>query len=288
MLDARFNVSNNVLDGVGVMCIYDTFANLKTAGNLLNSQSIVLLGIYKVDEADFKGQAILEMPTVIASEFAAVRALRLTHNANLALYVPGTTNGARDSFGGPALASMPYFNTPFYELPISTLKHEFTDEEQTELNTTGISLLDNNTANNRVIAGEVVTTYKTDFGGNPDHTYKYLNAVDTASNIREYFFNNLKAKYAQTRLTQGDLVPNRNMANAESIKAYLVGLYTDLSGENYVLTQAGEAARKFFIDNCTVEIDMEEGQVTIIMKTPIVVQLRSIIATMQIAFSTQG
>ena len=39
------------------------------------------------------------------------------------------------------------------------------------------------------------------------------------------------------------------MANQGSIEAYIDGLYSTLSGEDYVLTQAGEAALKYFKAN---------------------------------------
>lgn len=136
--------------------------------------------------------------------------------------------------------------------------------------------------------GDLVTSYKTDNAGNPDITFGYLNNVDVSSNVREYFFNNLKKEYAQCRLTEGDLLPNRAMANAKSIGAFLDKLYDELSGPDYLLVQRGEAARKFFKDNRSITLTMSEGKVTITMKVPIVTQLREIIATMQIAFSTNS
>lgn len=290
LLQARFNVTNKVIDGVGIICQTDTFANLKTLGNTYNLPTLAIIGIKKIADTLYKGAAIFELNTVIAAQVAAIRALRLTEDANLSQYVI-SNYGSRDSFGGTALASLPYFNTPFYDLPVANPVNQFTDGEggeEEELNEHGISILGNNIANNRVILGEMVTTYKTDAGGNPDDTFKYLNTVDTASNVREYFFNTCRARFAQSRLTEGDLVPNRNMANAGVIEAFLMSKYTDLSGEDYVLTQAGEAARDYFTRNCRITLDLEAGKATIAMKTPIVTQLRKIIAAMQIAFSTQG
>ena len=136
--------------------------------------------------------------------------------------------------------------------------------------------------------GEIVTTYKTDSAGNPDVSFTFANFVDTSSNAREYFANNLKSRFAQSRLTEGDVQRGRDMANAVVIGAFLDGLYQDLSGPDFVLVQAGEDALQFFKDNRTITLNLAQGRATITMKVPIVTQLREIIATMQIAFSIAG
>lgn len=286
-LDSRFNVTNDILDGVGIFTKVDTYSNLRTAANALNSASLAPLGLKKLSDAAHKGAALLELPWVVSAYMAAIRALRLTEDANIAQYTI-STNGARDSFGGTALASFPYFNTPFPLLPLIKVGKGFSREEIEGLLEYGMGTIGNNTANNTVIAGEIPTTYKTDSAGNEDPTFKFLNYVDTAVNAREYFFNNLKKRFAQSRLTEGDLVPNRSMANRQVIESYLDSLYNDLSGVDYVLTQSGEAALKFFRDNRSVELNMVEGKVTITMQVPIVVQLRTIVASLQIAFSTNS
>ena len=286
-LDPRFNTTNDILDGVAISTDTDTLSNLKTAGNAENSISLQISGNKTVSDTSYKGSALLEFDYVISSDLAAVRSLRLTDEANIARYVT-STNGARDSFGGVALSSLPYFNTPFFELPIVPTGKGFTADEVKELEDTGISVLGNNRAKNTVIAGEIVTTRKTDSGGNPEDTFKFLNNVDTSVAVRELMFNNLKSRFAQSRLTAGDLVPNRNMANQGVIEAFIDGLYTTFSGEDFVLTQAGDAAVTFFKQNRVVTLDLLTGTVTVIMKVPIVVQLRTIIATLQIAFSTEN
>jgi phage tail sheath gpL-like len=286
-LDPKFNPTNDILDGVAISGETDTFANLKIAGNAENSLSLNILGNKIVNDTSYKGSALLEFNYVMSSQFAAVRSLRLTEGASIARYVISTF-GARDSFGGPAIASLPYFNTPFFELPQVPVGKGFTKIEVEELQPAGVSALGNNRAGNTVIAGEMVTTRKTDSAGNPEKTFKFLNNVDTSVTIREFMFNNLKARFAQSRLTEGDLVPNRNMANQGVIEAFTDGLYSTLSGEDYVLTQAGKDALKYFKANRSVTLNMEDGEVTVIMKTPIVVQLRKMIVNMQISFSTEN
>ena len=238
-------------------------------------------------DAKDKGGALGELTDVESAKFAAVRALRLTEDANISQFVI-STNGARDSFGGAAIASLPYFNTPFPNLSIIDRGKGFTATEIESLLTAGASTLANNKTRTSIISGEIVTTRKTDSAGNPETTFHFLNAVDTSSAIREFYFNNLRKRFAKSRLTEGDLQPNRNMANQAVIESFLDSLYQKLSGEDFVLTQAGTTAVKFFKANRTVSLALETGTATINMKIPIVTQLRVFEATLQIAFSTEG
>lgn len=289
-LDARFNDDVYVLDGVGITANQDSLANHLSTLGALNSQSLVFITDKAESETNFKGPSCFEMPQIKAAEFAAIRGLRLTQDANISQFVI-TTNGPLDGYGGPALASKPYFNTNFPNLPLVKTGRGWTNTEIEQLS--GISgaggtVIGINTAGNTAIAGEVVTTYKTDSAGNTDISFKYLNYVDTASNAREYFYNNLKSRFVQSRLTEGDVLKGRDMANDVIIAAYCEKLYQDLAGPDYVLLQAGETALKFFKDNLTVSLDLSTGTATITMIVPLVTQLREILATMKIAFSTDA
>lgn len=286
-LDSRFNVDNEVLDGRAIITTSDTFANLITLGNTYNSQNLVIFGNRKLNDAAFKGGSMLELNNVVSSQFAAIRALRFATNISISDYVIAT-RGALDSFGGPASASLPYFNTPFRYLPLVPVGKGFAKEEIDDLADSGISLFGNNVTRTSVILSDVVTTYKTDVGGNPDKSYKYLNYVDTISTIREYMVNNARSNYAQFRLTMGSLIRGRNITNEDAIRAFFTQLYTNLSGQDYVLTQAGEEALEFFKQNLDVSIDMDDGLARVNMVAPIVTQLRSILGTIQIAFSTES
>lgn len=286
-LDARFNVTNAVLDGIAVIPMVDTYANLVSTADALNSQSIVLLGDEVQSSTNHKGASKVEMAHIKAAQFAAERSLRLTQDANIAQLVL-SSNGALDSFGGPALASKPYFNTLLPNLPLTDTGKGFDRTEIEGLLTSGVTIFGNNRANNSSIMGEVVTTYKTDSAGNPDASFKFLNYVDTASNAREYFWNNLKKRFAQSRLTEGDVIRGRDMANAQVIEAYLTDLYADLAGPDYVLLQAGETALQYFNDNISVTLDLSLGKATVQMIVPIVTQLRVINVAMQLSFTTEG
>ena len=294
LLDARWDVNNNILDGVGIVTKEDTLANIKSAALALNDQNIVVLSNPTITPtAHYTGSTLFESPYNISSQFAALRALRLTTGANISQYVI-SANGIRDNVGGIAIASLPYFNTPFKNLPLIPFINDFADADVQTLLNDGASVLDNNPSATSIIAGQIVTTYKTDSASNPDLSFKYLEYVDTISNIREFFYNNLRSRFAQSRLTDGDVQPYRNMANQAIIEAFLDGLYVTLGGPDYVLTRIGVNPvtgvdyTTFFKENRIVTLDLENGSVNVVMQTPIVTQLRSIVAKMQINFSTNS
>lgn len=287
LLDDRFNATNAVMDGVAVVTKTDTLANLLSAGNAQNSQSLVMCGNNSVSDTYYKGGAIFEMNNVISAQFGALRALRLTDKANISRYVIAS-GGALDSYGGAALASLPYFNTPFYDLPLIPVGKGFASTEIDQLAKAGVFTIGNNITRTNLILPDVVTTYKTDPAGNADVSYKYLNYVDTISTVREYIDKNCRKRFSQCRLTEGDLIAGRNIANEALIRAYITSLYQTLSQTDYVLTQAGKDALSFFKENLAVSLDMSTGTVTINMVTPIVTQLREILGTIKIAFSTQA
>lgn len=286
-LDARFNLSNSVQDGVGIVTLQDTTATLVAATvEALNTQSLVAFCDKQESETLYKGPAQNEASFVKSTIFAAIRALRLTDSASISHLL--TSTASLDQFGGAALASLPYFNTPLVGLPIIKAGRGWTNTEIEQIATAGGSVMGVNLTGTSVLIGEVYTTYKTDAGSNPDPTWEFLNYVDTASGAREYFFNNLRSQYAQSRLTEGAVVRGRDQVNQVMIEAYLDKLYQDLSGPDFVLVQGGETAIQFFKTNRTVTLDLTTGTATITMLVPIVTQLRVIVATLKIAFTTQA
>lgn len=293
-LDPRFNVDNNILDGVGIYSKTDTFANLKTLIEAENSESLSIIVDRLENETDYKGPAVFELPMLKAAQFAAIRALRLTEDANIANFVIARTPG--DTIGGQKMAAKPYFNTPFPNLPLVKTGLGFLDDtEINQLQDAGGWVIGNNRAGNEVIAGQVVTTYKNDSAGNPDNTFSFLNYVDCSSGYREYMVNNVRAKYAQYRLTGGALVGDGDIANEESIKSFVVELNNDL-GEDFQIAQVGVGTvdgvkvdyDKAFKDGLSVSIDLAEGKTTIAMTAYIVVQARIFLIPIQISFSPEG
>ncbi len=285
-LDSRFNANNRILDGVAFAYVVDSYANCLSALGLTNFKSLVLFVDKLNSVPGYTGTSGQEpMHTVIAS-FAALRALRLTDGAAISQYL--TSKASSDQFGGAALASLPYFNSTIPTLSVPFPGTGFTDSEITTLEAQGGSVIGSNSVGTNVLVGAVSTTYKTDPAGNPDISFKYLNYVDTMSNVREYFFNNYKKRFAQSRLTEGTVQRGRDMVNKAMFEAYTDQLYGDLAGPDFVLTQDGEAAIKFFKKNRIVDLDLATGTVTVNMLVPIVTQVRNIIGTVKIAFSTEG
>lgn len=294
-LDPRFNVSNDILDGVGFTSITDTLSNALAVINAENSKSLSInVDKLNTSTATYKAPAVFEIPAVKAAQFAAVRALRLTEGASIGNFV--ITRTARDAFGGAALASKPYFNTPFPNISLVQTGLGWTDVEITQLKDAGGWVLDNNRAKNTIISGEVVTTYKTDSAGNSDPTFGFLNYVDTTSAIREYFVNNYRSRYAQFRLTAGALIRGRDSANANSLAAFAAELNSDLGSPDLALTQTGVGVinnaqvdfDKLFRDNVNVTLDLVNGKAIIAVKVFVIVQLRIIQIPIQIAFSPEG
>lgn len=285
-LGPRFNATNVILDGVAVTTIQDTHSNLLSTLGALNDQNLVIFADQQVTEARYLGPALNEPSYSKSAVFAGIRSLRLTQDASISQFL--TSTASLDQFGGPALASLPYFNTPLPGFPTIAAGRGWTDLEIEQLADAGGSVMGVNLTGTSVLVGEVYTTYKTDAAANPDPTWEFLNYVDTASQSREYMFNNLKARFAQSRLTEGAVSRGRDQANAVIIAGFVDKLYQDLAGPGFVLVQDGETAIQFFKENRSVVLDLAAGKATVNMIVPIVTQLRVILATMKIAFTTQA
>jgi len=282
LLDGRWNADGQILDGAAVLAINDSLANVKTKANALNSQSLVIVAGKAEDETDYKGGSVPELDYVIAAKAGAIRALRLTQDANIANYV--TTNSAKDQIGGPSIATLPYANTPINSIATVEIGKGWKRTEINEIIDAGGCVIGNNRNDTNIISGQMTTTYKTDDAANPDPTYKYLNYVDTASNVAEYFYNNAVADFSQTRLTSGSLKQGFDINNERSIRARFVKYYQDLTGEIYLLLQGSPEALTFFKDNLSISINLVTGTATASCKVPIITQLRILIVPMQIAF----
>jgi len=280
LLDARFNTTNNILDGVAFQQKTDTMSNLKSYVSPLNSQSVVVAGQKKISDSAFIGSACLEFPDVACSQICAIRALRLTQDAVLTDYL--TTVAEDDQYGGIGIAGLPYANTSLPNLPIASPANQFSQIDISELTSHGVATYGPNRAFNGTIFGEFVTTYLTDTAGNPDTSFKFLNTIDQESVVREYFFENLKTRYAQTRVTTGDLVAGRDMANEASIRAFCNRLYDALAEE--VLVEKGTEAKKDYNENLSISIDIASGVATINQAPLLIGQMRSILGTIQVNF----
>jgi phage tail sheath gpL-like len=226
------------------------------------------------------GAAIAETPDMISSQIAAIRSLRLTAGADLKNYL--TTSAIQDQSGGIAISSLPYFNTLIPNIAVPFEQDTWSLSEQDSLKEHGISIIGSNRLLSSVIMGEFVTTYLTNDIGSPDPSYKYLNTIDTVSHIREFLYENCRQRYSQTRLTDTDLIPGRDMANAGSIRVFLNELYISLS--EYTLVQAGTDGLKDFNQNLIISVDLPTGTATVSCAPLLVSQLRAIIGSIKINF----
>ncbi len=283
--EARFNVDNKILDGLGIVSKTDTYSNINTALDALNQKTLAYIPNKISTAANHKGGGIFESPIVIAAYVAAYRELRLTVGSNTSSIV---TNG--QSLGGSFFGGIPYHNTPFSLLGVIETNKDFSDIEAQEIEDSGGWLLRNNPANIAVISNEAVTTYKTDSLGNADITFKYVNYLDTLSLCREYIFNSLKRDLSQHILTTGQLIAGRPMVNAVSFIATMMGYYRALSGitgnNDYVLLRAGTAEASAFkkaIED-TIVITLATGTITTDTIANIVTQVRDILINLTPTF----
>ncbi|MGD8499270.1 MAG: hypothetical protein PVJ86_01405 [Phycisphaerales bacterium] len=281
-LDPRFNPTGELLDGVGITSLVDTYSNLKTAVEAENSASLIVDMNPLVSDALYKGPAILELPYESVGYMGGLRALRLTEGVNISQFIVG--EAGLDAFGGVALSSRPYANTPFPYSPVIPSNKGFSRTQIEALRDAGGSVRGNNRARNQIIWGEVVTTYKTDAAANPDPTFKFLNYVDESSAFRELQYNNILARYPQSRLVDGDLIPRRPSVNETELKRFLTSLYELASTPDYALVVGGEAALSFFKENLEVSIDFAAGSAAVTERVPIVTQFREFLGTIQIRF----
>lgn len=283
-LDSRFNVSDNVLDGVGISVHSDTAANLKSAVSALNSESVVVFGNTRDVAGGFtnkKGPGIFEMSDIIATEIGIIRALRLTEDAPITQFV-NSAGSPQDAFGGIHISSKPYHNTILPNISVPPPGEYFTQVEQADLIDNAIAVLGANRASNAVILGTVVTTYLTDTAGNPDTSFKFLNTVDQMSIIREFYVNNLQSRYSQSRLTDGAITVGFALENEDSIRGFCIQLYQELSAE--VITQSGNVALQAYKDTLSVVVDVAGGKATINQAPLLVGQLRIIVGAIEVNF----
>lgn len=287
-LDDRFNVSNDILDGVAFVGEANTLSLAKSIAAAQNSQSLVYMGnalsvgkeVWPTTAIAKIGPEVLHPVDFTTAAFMGIRARRLSDGASIGSQVIATA--ANDQFGGIATASLPYFNTPLTSVPVTDSVDVFDSAEQAELVGSGFSVVGPNRTLTETLAGTVVTAYKLDDAGNEDVSFKYLNYVDTASVCREFIFNNFKSIFAQSRLTDGDLIAGRSMENAQSLKAVFKRLL-DILKDN-ALVRDGRTADQIVDANLFVTLNLAGRSATINAVLPIVTQLETINMPLQLTF----
>lgn len=279
----RWNVDNNYITGFGYTTITDTLANLKITANTLNNQALVVIGEKAQDSTSYKGSAMMEFDYFKTASSVAVISLRLTEGSNLSRIL-SVKDASNDLIGGVKSSSLPIMNTLLSNLSIIDVDKGWTQQEINELKDVGISTIGNNQSRNSVITGQFVTTYKTDVAGNPDTSWKFLNHALTATGASEYFYNNAKSDFAQSRLTNGITYGNVAIHNADTIRAKFLEYFNTLSGVNYLLLAGGKEQKAIFDKFLSITLDLPTGKVTVNDVANMVSQIRELIINSQYGF----
>ena len=282
LLDARFNPANDILDGVAFTGHSDTYANDISFVTPLNSQSLVVAGNNAVTGGNIEGSAIVIPADWAITNFQGLRSKRLTPSAPISEDIVAL-NAPLDAIGGPHTASLPYFNTPLTEVPVTGATYLFSNQEQNNLADDGFTTFGVNSAKNTMIMGATVTTRTTDSAGNVNDSFRFLNYVDTGSVCREIIFRTLKATFSQSRLAEGQARPGYSVATEDTIRAELGSIYRTLG--NIVLVESGSDAERFFGGNTTVTINKASRLVTITSLLPIITQLATINYPLSLTFT---
>ncbi len=283
LLDSRFNLVNSIKDGKSIIYVTDTLDNF-TSGAIYDQDSgnVVVNANELFDTTpERSGGMITQLNVVTDSYSAAVRALRFTPEQNISPYLVG--GDFTNTSGGVGRATFPYFNTPLSDIPVIDDGLGWTQEEQEALNAKGISASGNNLTDTGFVWGQMVTLAQTEL------TFKYLNAGDTASAIREYFVNNNKKRFGSSALTPGDPIPGQSQVSVDIIRGYQVQLYEAIAGVGFGLVPAGTQAIADFKASLVVTIsDFQNGIAQLTMIMDIITQLREMNGTILISFPVQG
>lgn len=254
-LNPKFNTDNQVVDGIGFVSITDTFSNHLTALASESSQNIVYIANKILAEDTIKGSVLQELDSVVTSHMTALRAKRFVANANISTFMQsGNTRG------GAKLASIPYFSMIFSNLPAIPETKNFTGIQLSQLRNAGATTFSMDGARVDVLSNEVMLTSFDAANPTPTGlTFKFLNDNDTLTTAREYIFTNIKTRFAQAALYDGDIPANTVGVNQEVMRSFLLELWTDLTGPAFGVLQGGLANQQDFLDSVVINIDTANG-----------------------------
>jgi hypothetical protein len=275
--EAKFNVSNAILDGIGFFANTETYANCQTAlaAGTLASKVIWYGCNKKVNDSDFKGGALLTLDYMLSSAEAAMRALRFTPNAILNNFMQ-----AGNDRGGAFMAGIPYQNMKFNNFATIPTGKGFSLTEVEGLGDLGGSTFSNDISGQYPVSNKAwLTCYKAATPTATGLTYATLNKSDCSTTARSYFFNNIKEKYAQSALTSGSISGNQNIkiANAKTIRADINAWFQDLVDMNVLQggidPTTGTDLTALFNQDLTILVDTSTGAVSGTMQYVVMGQL---------------
>lgn len=284
VMEARFNSTNLINDGVTFYGLCDSYSNISSALATQNTKTMVIGNkltpvVIPINGHKQTGPSFVHPVDFSVAEFMAIRALRLELNAPVADYVIAS---GKDNFGGKALASLPYHNTPLAMTPVTPAILLFDESEKEGLEALGYTVIDVNDTESAVVMGATATNYKYDELGLPSDTFKYLEFVDTGSVCREYIFNFMKQKLAQSRATGGDLMERRNMHNEVSIAGLFMDAYEDL-GKDALVQMDGTIVSQV-LNELSVSIDLAKRTAQLEGFLPIVTQIGTVNMALNLVF----
>jgi hypothetical protein len=282
----RFNTQNVLLMGTVLQSLSKaTATEVLTALGTLNNVGEVLL-VSKIENlANAQGTSIRELGSVAASQFAASDTLALTIGVPVSHLVPVNAGNQNDAFGGPALASLPYFNRKYPYLFPMPASYGFTMAEVDSIEEAGGTVWQNNRSGLGLTTAGAVTTYKTDAGGNSDLSFKYLNYISTISEFKKLASALFYSRYSAARLGGSTIVSRRGMVNIDIMKAFWEEVYLTAGQDGYCLTRLGKEELDFFKQNLEVGIDFASGTVSTSGRVLPVTQLRNASAVFSLAFN---
>jgi phage tail sheath gpL-like len=261
-LEDKFNVDNKLLDGVGFVAKTDTYSNSQTAlaPATLASKVIAYFCNKLVNDANHKGGALEELDYVISSHLAALRALRLIPDSLIGSFMTsGTTRG------GTYTAGIPYHGMRLLGFSPMDAGKNFTDLEIQGLYDLGGSTFSNDDSGQYVITNPfLLTCYKQANPTSEGFTFRNVNKTDCATFVRDFIFSNLKSKYAQAGLTNGDAPTNSRAvyANENAIKNDIYAWILEMATGEYALVQTSEELNAEVFESIIVEINTATGVVT--------------------------
>jgi phage tail sheath gpL-like len=279
-MDSRFNTQTGVVeDGLVVTTQTTTLTNAIAAVAPIPSFSMYFCANKQVTEnvanTDYGiPGAVRDNDFILASYLGAERNLRLTPNVSIPQLLVGPLL-ASNTDGGPRIAAVPYANTPIYTIAPCEVGKNWSYDEQNTLNNAGVSFVGNNMQNTQLIMGQWVTTYL---------PRVFVNEIDTASIIREFFVSNNQNRYLQATLTTG-ASNSPSVVNVDMFNAYQITLYTQLTKSPYYLVPAGRSSYQAFSSNLKTSIDLANGIIETSMLVPINSQVRGINGAIKISFS---
>jgi len=220
--------------------------------------------------------SLLELNYSISARLAALRALRFVPNAILNSFMVAGNNR-----GGPSMAGVPYHNMKLNNVATIPTGKNFLQTEAVALGDLGGTTLSMDSSGTVTVTNIFwLTCYKAATPSATGFTYSTVNRNDTATTAREYIFRNMKENFAQSALTSGSLPasPGILIANEQSIRAYIVGLWNDLYSLGILqggITSDGTDLEQLFNQNLVINVDTSTGSVSGSMAFIVMGQLTS-------------